>query len=162
MPFTSSVERKKPIQADVSVDVLTEIVKSVFSTMMSLEVSTTDAPWNPKGEWMTSMVYLMGDWNGVVMLACNPHQACQFAGRILCMDPPESADDDVRDVLGELANIIGGNMKSRMTTVVRLSLPSVLNGRDYDVKVCGSRVLERLAYQCEDGTFWVTILVNKE
>ena len=90
------------MQAEVSVDLLTQIVESVFTTMMDLEVSPSDAPWNPSGDRLTSTVYLAGEWNGAVLFDCNPRQACQFAGRILSMDPPEIVDDDVRDVLGEL------------------------------------------------------------
>ena len=43
------------------------------------------------------------------MFECTRDQACQLAGRFLAMDPPEAVDDDVRDMLGELANMIGGN-----------------------------------------------------
>jgi chemotaxis protein CheX len=150
------------MQTEVCTDVLAQIVESVFLTMMELEVLPCDAPWNFVGDRMTSLVYLTGDWNGAVMLECDPHQACLFAGRILCMDPPETVDDDVRDVLGELANMIGGNMKSGMSTGVRLSMPSVMNGRDYDVRVCGSEVQNRIAFQCEDGNFWVTVLATRE
>jgi len=78
------------------------------------------------------------------------------------MDPPESVDDDVRDVIGELANMIGGNLKSGMAPGVRLSMPTVMEGNDYDVRVCGSQLLERLAFQCEDGDFFVTVLSTKE
>jgi CheY-specific phosphatase CheX len=77
------------------------------------------------------------------------------------MDPPAIVDDDVRDVLGELANMIGGNMKCGMTTGVSLSMPTVMEGRDYDMRICGSQVLERIAFQCADGHFWVTVLSTK-
>jgi chemotaxis protein CheX len=150
------------MQVEVSVDVLVQIVQSVFSTMMDLEVSPCGAPWSSTGDRMTSLVSLTGDWNGAVLIECNPRQACQFAGRILAMDPPDTADDDVCDVLGELANMVGGNMKSGMSTGVRLSMPSVMNGKDYDVRVCGSEVKERIGFQCDFGNFWVTVLVTKE
>ena len=146
------------MQTEVSVEMLVQIVESVFSTMMGLEVSPTDAPWNPSGNRLTSSVYLTGEWNGAVLFDCNPRQACQFAGRILSMDPPEIVDDDVRDVLGELANMIGGNMKCGMTTGVSLSMPTVMEGRDYDLRICGSQILERIAFQCIEGNFWVTVL----
>jgi CheY-specific phosphatase CheX len=77
------------------------------------------------------------------------------------MDPPDIVDDDVRDVLGELANMIGGNMKCCMPTGVRLSMPTVMEGRDYDMRICGSQILERVAFQCAEGHFWVTVLVTK-
>jgi len=53
-------------------------------------------------------------------------------------------------------------MKSGMSTGVRLSMPSVMNGRDYDVRVCGSEVQHRIAFQCDDGNFWVTVLATRE
>jgi chemotaxis protein CheX len=151
------------MQVEVNVEILAQIVQSVFTTMMDLEVSPCDAPWSPAGQRMTSLVHLMGDWNGAVMLECTPPQACQFAGRILAMDPPDAVDDDVRDVLGELANMIGGNMKSGMSAGIRLSMPSVMDGTNYDLHVCGSEIEDRLAFDCADGHFWVTVLkTNRE
>jgi chemotaxis protein CheX len=143
---------------EVSMDMLTEIVKSVFSTMMDLELSSSDKTWHPGGNRLTSFVQLTGEWNGAVLLECSRDQACEFAGRILAMDPPETVDDDVRDVIGELANMIGGNMKCGMAPGVRLSMPTVLDGSDYDLRVCGSQVSEKLAFQYGDSHFWVTVL----
>jgi len=149
------------MQTEASVEMLVQIVESVFMTMMSLDVSSSDASWSPAGDRLTSFVHLTGDWNGAVLFDCNPRQACQFAGRILSMDPPDIVDDDVRDVLGELANMIGGNMKCCMPAGVQLSMPTVMEGRDYDMRICGSQVLERIAFQCADGHFWVTVLSTK-
>ena len=149
------------MQAELSVKILEPIVESVFITMMNLEVSLSDAPWHHSGERLTSFVHLTGDWNGAVLLECNRQQACIFAGRILSMDPPETVDDDVRDVLGELANMISGNMKCGMATGVRLSMPTVMEGSDYELRICGSEVLERLAFDCMAGPFWVTVLATK-
>ena len=147
---------------EVSVDMVAEIVKSVFLTMMELEVVTSETPSAPTGDRLTSFVQLNGEWNGAVMFECTRSQACQFAGRILGMEPPEAVDDDVRDMLGELANMIGGNMKCTMATGVRLSMPTVMEGNDYEMRVCGSEVLERLGFQCDQGNFWVTVLVTRE
>jgi len=149
------------MQTEISVEILVQIVESVFMTMMSLDVSPSDASWKPTGDRLTSFVHLTGDWNGAVLLDCNPRQACLFAGLILSMDPPDIVDDDVRDVLGELANMIGGNMKCCMPTGVRLSMPTVMEGRDYDMRICGSQILKRVAFQCAEGHFWVTVLVTK-
>ena len=149
------------MQLETSTEQITQIEESVFMTMMSLDVSPCDASWNPSGDRLTSFVHLTGDWNGAVLLDCNPRQACQFAGRILSMDPPDIVDDDVRDVLGELANMVGGNMKCCMPTGVQLSMPTVMEGRDYDMRICGSQILERVAFQCAEGHFWVTVLVTK-
>ena len=150
------------MQTEVKVEILAQIVESVFLTMMDLELTSSEKPWHPGGERLTSFVQLTGDWNGAVMIECSRQQACQFAGRILAMDPPDAVDDDVRDVLGELANMIGGNMKCGMSaTGVRLSMPTVMDGTDCDLRICGSEVQDRLAFQCADGHFWVTVLTTR-
>ena len=74
------------------------------------------------------------------------------------MGAPETVDDVVRDVLGELANMIGGNLKCVLTRGIRLGMPSVVDGSDYSLRVCWAEVRERLAFGCSEGPFWVTVL----
>jgi len=137
---------------------LAQIAASVFETMLNLEALEHDAPWFPADDRVTALVHLSGDWNGAVLMECDRAQACRFAARFLSMDTPETFNDDVRDVLGELANMIGGNLKSMLTRGIRLSMPSVVDGSSYNVRVCGGELTERLSFQCEEGTFWVTVV----
>jgi CheY-specific phosphatase CheX len=104
---------------------------------------------------------MAGDWNGVVLLECGRRQACDFASRFLSIDQPEKVDDDVRDVLGELVSVIGGNVKFLLAPGIRLSTPSVVDGSDYCFRVCGTAVTHRLAFQCADAPIWVTILATR-
>lgn len=151
--------------AELSIEILpselAQIVESVFGTMMSLEVGECGTPWFPSGDRLTSALHLAGDWNGAVLLECDRRQACGFAGRFLSMDPPDTVDDVVRDVLGELANMIGGNLKCVLNKGIRLSIPSVVDGSDYSARVCGAEVRERLAFQCAEGPFWITVLTMR-
>lgn len=142
---------------EFSIEMLTQIVGSVFETMMSLEVVKSGTPWVPSGDRATSGVHLTGAWNGTFLLECNTREACRFAGRFLSMDPPDTVDDAVISVFGELANMIGGNMKCVMTPGIVLSMPSVADGNE--LHLYGTEVLERLAFQCAEGNFWVTVLV---
>ncbi len=146
------------MQTEIELDMLERIVKSVFITMLDLTVSANQMTHRPDMSRLTSFVQMTGDWNGVVLLECSPRQACLFAGRILSMEPPDIVDDGVCDALGELANVIGGNLKCGMSTGVRLSMPTVLDGRDYDVRMDKSEVRERIAFECSDGYFWVSLL----
>ena len=143
---------------EVTEETLAQIVESVFTTMMEFEVSISETPWRPDGDRLTSFVLLTGAWTGAVLIECNRWQACQFAGRILAMDPPDKVDEDVLDVLGELANVIGGNLKCAMPPGVHLSMPTVMEGSDYGLRICGLRVQERLGFECADGHFWVSVL----
>ena len=138
-----------------------QIVESVFENMLSLEVAESGTPWFPSTDRMTAAVHMAGDWSGAVLLECDRGQACRFAGRFLSMEPSDTVDDVVRDVLGELANMIGGNMKCVLTRGIRLSMPSVVDGGDYSLRVCGAEVRERLTFQCCDGLFWITVLATR-
>jgi chemotaxis protein CheX len=150
----------KSVSTELSVEVvpseLVQIVESVFETMLNLETRECETAWFPGGDRLTSSVQLAGDWNGTVMLECNRVQACRFAGRFLSKDPPEAVDDVVRDVLGELANMISGNLKSVLSREIQLAMPSVVDGSDYSLIICGAEMRDRLAFQCVDGIFWVT------
>jgi len=146
--------------SQMNVEVLQQIVGSVFETMMSLNVSPSETTWSPGTGHLTSFVQITGDWEAALLLECSQWQACQFAGRILSMEPPEDVNDDVRDVLGELANMIGGNLKAEMPAGGRLSMPTVVDGSHSGLRFCGSKVRHRLSFQCADGHFWVFVLAK--
>ncbi len=148
------------MQSGVNVEMLRQIVGSVFETMVSLNVSPSEGTWRPGPDHLTSFVQITGICGAAVLLECNRWQACLFAGRILAMDPREEVNDDVRDVLGELANMIGGNMKSEMPTGARLSMPTVVDGSHASLHFCGSKVQKSLSFQCTDGDFWIFVLAK--
>jgi chemotaxis protein CheX len=163
------------MSSEVSVEIvpseLAQIVESVFVTMLGVEVTECQTPWFASTDRLTSSVHLTGHWNGAVLFECDPRQACQFAGRFLAMDALESpgaapqapamVDDVVRDLIGELANMIGGNLKCVLRQGVRLSMPSVVDGTEYSLRVCGAQVKERLSFQCAEGVFWITVLATR-
>jgi chemotaxis protein CheX len=151
--------------AELSVEILpnelTQIVKTVFGTMVSLEVGECGTLWFPNGDRLTSAVHLTGDWKGAVLLECDWTVACRFACRFLSLDPPDMADDLVRDVLGELANMIGGNLKCVLTEGIQLSMPSVVDGSGYGLRVCGAEIQGQFAFQSVEGLFWITVLTMR-
>jgi chemotaxis protein CheX len=149
------------VQAEVLPGDLAQVVESVFATMLNLDVIRCDTPWAAGADRLTSAVHLAGVWNGAVLLECDRRQACCFAGRFLSMETPGKVDDDVRDVLGELANMIGGNLKCILPPGIQLSMPSVVDGSDYSLRVCGAGVRERLAFQSPEGLYWVTVLTTR-
>ena len=54
----------------------------------------------------------------------------EIAGRMFSIAPEEVKEDDIRDALSELANIIAGNVKALLPAPSHLSLPTYLGGRD--------------------------------
>lgn len=150
MPTESTIE--------IHLGELAQIVESVFKTMMCLELSECNHPWSPSQDRLTATIHLAGDWPGVLALECGHKQACAFAARFLSMDPPAMVDDMVRDVLGELANMIGGNLKCVLAGGLRLSMPLVVDGADHNLRVCRAGTRERLVFECAEGDFSVAVL----
>jgi CheY-specific phosphatase CheX len=143
---------------EIQMGELAQVVGYVFQTMLCLEVSQSDQPWIPGGDQLTATIHLAGDWKGALALECGHKQACAFSGRFLSMDPPQVVDDVVRDVLGELANMIGGNLKCVLAGGLKLSMPSVVDGPDHRLRVCRAGVKERLVFACVEGAFSVAVL----
>jgi chemotaxis protein CheX len=139
---------------------IAQIVESVFDAMLGLRLEETSTAWFPAADRLTAAVHLSGEWNGALMLECTRRQACCLAARFLSMEPVAAVDDVVRDVLGELANMIGGNLKSILVRGIHLSMPAVVDG-EYSYRVCGSEIRDQLAFESEFGTFWVTILATQ-
>jgi chemotaxis protein CheX len=138
-----------------------QIVESVFLAMLDLEARECDTPWSPNGERLSAAVHLAGDWNGAVLVECGRTQACRFAERFLSLETPSAVDDVVRDVLGELANMIGGNLKCVLTRGIRLSMPSVVDGSDCGLRICKAEIHTRIGFECAEGPFWVTVLASQ-
>jgi hypothetical protein len=67
-------------------------------------------------------------------------------------------EDDVRDSLGEIASMLAGSLKSVLPPGVGLSMPSVVEGADYSLRICGGNLAERAAFLSDAGLFWVTMI----
>lgn len=148
-----------PFPLDVYRDDLASVVQSVFATMMNLEVTRSEAPWTHAPNTITSAVLFVGEWRGGTLVECEGWQACQFAVHFMGVDLPAAIDDDVRDVMGELANMVAGNLKSLLPHGVDLSIPSVVEGTDYAMHVCrGANAMERMTFSSPVGDFRVTLI----
>jgi chemotaxis phosphatase CheX-like protein len=51
-----------------------------------------------------------------------------FTEQLMAVDRPRAINEDVRDTLGGIAKMIGGNLKALPPAGVGLSLPSVVPG----------------------------------
>jgi len=77
-----------------------------------------------------STVSITGSWHGHLVYASSQYAAKKAAAAFLAMEPDEVSQEDISDVLGELANIVGGNVKAMLPTGCFLSLPTVVLAPD--------------------------------
>lgn len=89
---------------------ISQVAISVYQTM--LDIGLIPAPEFdalPRNSF-TGAVYYAGNWKGALLLECSFEQAMDWAARFMSLTPP-IALDDARDGLGELTNLIAGNLK---------------------------------------------------
>ena len=111
-------------------DDLLEITSEVWSSYLDLEgenpLMALDAP-GPAGNVCAS-VSLTGAWRGHVVLVCSADASREATAALMGVDADAVSEEDVADALGELANVIGGNVKSLLPEPSALSLPHVVSG----------------------------------
>jgi chemotaxis protein CheX len=75
---------------------------------------------------LSAWVLVSGPWSGAVVLSCAPATAEELSRTLLGAPQTETVDsDDVADALGELANVVGGNVKALLPGPSTLGLPEV-------------------------------------
>jgi chemotaxis protein CheX len=116
----------------VNADDLAEMVEQVWVSYLDPEGVS---PLVPNGDdeqpsEVHSSVSISGTWTGHVVYASSAAAARKAAAAFLAMDVGEVSQEDVSDVLGELANIIGGNVKAMLPPGCVLSLPQVVLAPD--------------------------------
>jgi chemotaxis protein CheX len=147
-----------PFSLEIYRDDLAHIVQSVFDTMMDLDAAECGTPWQHTPDTITAAVHFVGEWRGAALVECRAPQALQFAARFMGMEPPAAIDEDVRDVVGELANMVAGNLKSLLPRGVDLSMPSLVEGSDYALHIRGVDAIERMTFSTAVGEFRISLL----
>jgi chemotaxis protein CheX len=109
---------------------LAEMVEQVWTSYLDPEGLR---PLVPNGDdeqpcEVHSSVSISGSWTGHLVYASSAVGARRAAAAFLAVPPAEVCPADVSDVLGELANIVGGNVKAMLPPGCFLSLPQVVLG----------------------------------
>jgi hypothetical protein len=73
---------------------------------------------------VSSWVHVSGPWNGTVVISVGPETATELTRCLLKEHAPDVLElEDVEDALGELANVVGGNVKGILPAPSLLGLP---------------------------------------
>ncbi len=125
------------LQPGAIVDIVRTVTHEVFSTMLTLD-AVAGEPYTevqaPGGcEEVVSFIGLAGSCTGTGSLRCSAATACRLASNFL-MSGFESVNDEVLDALGELTNMIIGNLKNQLEDrlgSIGLSIPTVVHGQNF-------------------------------
>jgi chemotaxis protein CheX len=131
---------------------------SVFDTMLNIPLADRDsylqttAPGPSEG--VLAFVGLAGRWAGSGAFSCSTASAKEISSALL-MQECQAVDSDVLDAIGEVANMILGNVKTSLEEELGpmgLSIPTVVYGRNFTTRSVGNSQWTAVPFECAGET----------
>jgi chemotaxis protein CheX len=145
---------------------LVDTTVEIFTTMVMMEVSQSGEPLNELQSMknsITGMVGLAGTHKGVIAIHTPNAVALGITGGFLGMEVTE-INDDVHDAIGEIANMLGGNIKTILSDRgkdIILSLPSTISGEEYRFQSQNDVDMVIVPFTSPSGTFYVELELER-
>jgi hypothetical protein len=141
-----------------SLDTQINVAQQAFSIMADMNVfpaAPTEVTIEVEGkQTFTAIVRYTGSCQGSIQIECTPSIAYAFTERIMGITPPpEAFDANVEDAIGELINIIGGNLKGLLPPNTRLKVPEVFEVASPEDDALSGLRLSCLNFESEFGSF---------
>mgnify|MGYP002632831947 CR=1 FL=1 len=150
---------------DISEKII-ESAKEIFSTMVMMEITVSGDNKTeslPMTESISGVIGLAGTHKGVLAIHIPNKVAMAITSSFLGMDVDE-INADVADAVGELANMLGGNVKSILSENgrdINLSLPSTITGQQYDFQPTNDVERVVIPFRCGAGEFAIDFQLEK-
>jgi chemotaxis protein CheX len=146
-------------------DKMIDSTKEIFSSMVMMEISVKEimSSHGPLHDTITGMIGLAGTHKGILAVHVPYAVAKAITSSFLMMDVDE-INEDVHDAIGEIANMLGGNVKTILSDNGRdidLSLPSTIAGAEYSFS--SDKDVEKVIVEFDtgQGTFMVEMDLEK-
>ena len=133
-----------------------QITHAIWASLFKLPLTTDGTGGASSEPAVTACVQIVGAWQGAVMLQCPVSLGTTLADQMFQAGSVPTLEE-VRDALGELTNMLGGNLKAVLPGPSQISLPTVAVGSDYDVGVPDATVLTRVSFTCDGEPLHVTL-----
>ncbi len=147
-------------------DKIIESTVEIFTGMVMMDISVAGEPMTELGplkQSITGMVGLAGTHKGVLAVHFPNQVAMDVTGSFLGMEVDE-INADVQDAIGEIANMLGGNLKTILSDRgrdIQLSLPSTISGEQYSFSSQMDVDQIILPFQAPAGVFYVEVELER-
>jgi chemotaxis protein CheX len=139
---------------------MVSLVENIWATAIGLEVVSLEGDSPASLDGVVGCVQITGDWTGAVTVHLSDVLARTAASVMLEMAEDELSEADVKDVVGEIANMTGGNFKGILPGSCRLSLPAVAAGSNFSVEVPGTVIAGQAHFK--RGSEQLTVVVFEQ
>jgi CheY-specific phosphatase CheX len=147
--------------APAHLEVLKASVKTTFGAICGSEPVFNEPEVVADRSGVLGIIAVVGDLSWSLTLGFPPATAealaTQFAGFEIPFDSP-----DMGDVIGELANVLAGDLVAKLEGVgvgVKMSLPTVARGQDVDTVQGGSVTTYRMGFTTPQGRGWLGLAI---
>ena len=146
-------------------DVVVQATTEIYDTMIMAEIEPGEPLSEPIKDftrYVSGIVGLAGLCQGMLAIHAPEKVAMGITNDFLGMEV-DSVDDDVKDAVSELANMIGGSVKPAISPNgkdIQLSLPSVFHG-DYTVKYFTQAYWVIVPFRISSGRFFVELQLRR-
>jgi hypothetical protein len=108
---------------DATVQVIAE---EAWTALVGEDEPLVPLPGDLPADVLSAWVDVVGPWTGSVVLTTGAQTAADLTRTLLGETAPDLLEhEDVADAFGEIANVIGGNIKAALPGPSALSLPEV-------------------------------------
>src|SRR3978361_1253536 len=132
---------------------LSALTTDIWSSMLGIDLAPGSGVVGELGgeRTLTGCVQITGGWAGAVTIRRATALAARFAAVMFGCEADTLSDEEVRDALGELTNMLAGSVKGMVPEECQLGIPAVADGLDYMLFVPKGKVLTRseLEYQSD-------------
>ena len=104
---------------------LRSMVDEIWSSLLHPAPEDAGDEFPIAGDVVAGYVDICGSWDGRVLVSTTEEGALAIAAAMLALPVGRVCADDLADAMGELANIVGGSVKSCVDGHSTLSLPAV-------------------------------------
>ena len=117
----------RPVIPDLMDELTVEsIAQETWISLVGEDEVLVPLPGDLPADAVSSWVDVAGPWTGSVVLTTGRRTAADLTRALLGeAAPAELEDEDVVDAFGEIANVVGGNVKAALPGPSALSLPQV-------------------------------------
>jgi chemotaxis protein CheX len=137
-----------------------QLTEEIWSGMLQIDLGPNSQ--HPRsGGGIGACVQITGAWEGAVRVDCSLQLARLATARFLAVEPAEVDIAQIRDAMGELANMSAGSVKPLLPRPCQLSLPSVADGADYTLTVPHGVLILETGFDFQGEPLRVSVLQRK-
>jgi chemotaxis protein CheX len=111
----------------LTTETIADLTQEVWNALLAEDRGPL-VPDEVMGEDVVAMATITGEWNGTVCVSCSRVAARHATSAMFGMEDAELTADEINDAVGELVNVVGGNIKSLVPGPSVLGLPTVVEG----------------------------------